>query len=160
MYPWQVRYIIQLPTFFWKFYFENVTRANFVRHSHNLRFCLFGLFCFFIFLDRRNKPKIILTWSAIFEHTCLSMILAITKNQTHPFQGWKVSSFRIFQKNMPHALREFKNLHSQNILSNDHIIRVCVLSQTDYFEWNKFPICELLICLYNPITRHRVWLHF
>lgn len=55
-------------------------------------FVCFVLFLFFLTVGR-NKPKIILTQSAIFEHTCLSMILVIIKNQTHPLQGWKLSSF-------------------------------------------------------------------
>lgn len=62
---------------------------------------------------------------------------SLSKNQTHPLKGWTFSSFEDVQKNVPQAEREFQNLHSQNVLSNDHIMRVCVLSQTDCFEWNN-----------------------
>jgi hypothetical protein len=43
------------------------------------------------------------------------------------------------KKNVPQAEKQFQNLHSQNVLNYDHIIRECVISQSNYFEWNKFP---------------------
>lgn len=155
--PWQVRYIIQLPPFFWKSCSENVSRANFVRSSQNLRFCLF---CFFIFLNSREgqtKNNINLI-SYFWTHLPLGDSGHYKdSNSSFPriksFQFWGCSKKcatcleRISKFAFPKYFKQWSHHKGMRSLFN-------------YFEWNKFPMCEFLICLYNPITRHKIWLHF
>ena len=145
-----------MPTIFLEILFWKCEQSLFCEIQSQLKIlCLFCLV--FIFLNSREeqtKNNINLT-SYFWAYLPLNDSGHYQKSKIKTFSS-KDENFpvlRIFKKkkNVPHAYREFQNLHSQNTLSNDHILEVCVLSQTDYFEWNKFSVCEFLICFYKPI---------
>ena len=123
--------------------------------------CLLS-FSFVLFLPvGRIKSKIILTWSATFSHTCLSMILVVIKSQTHLLQGWTLSSFKDVQENYARYLERISKFSFPHVLNNDHKNK-SMCSLLNWQLWNEatVPMYKFLICLYKPITRHRVWLHF
>ena len=135
-------------------------QSQFVRQSHTSRFCVCLLFLVVShFLNsRRSRPKIIF---AIFEHTCLLVILVIINKQIHPLERWKFSSFEDVQKKCATGWERFSKFAFPKCFRQwPHHEGMC--SPLNWLLWMKqqFLMYKFLVCLYNPIIRFRGWFHF
>lgn len=143
--------------FFWKSYFGNANRANLwdtVTPWDSV--CLF----LFFFTVGRNKLKIILlNMISYFWHTCLSIILVIMKNQTHPPPRMKFFQFSIFSKKCARGLERTSKFSFPKCFKQWSQNKGTYSLPTDYFEWNNgfwctnvWYVCTILLLAYGMIS--------